>query len=392
MAMSSHIMDLNRIVSLNFSPRAVVLASPKVKLACGSNYLTPAEFLTAFGYIKESYITNNLKGQDMKSLNLRFIDFEEFNFVSKETYRNDIADTLNSNKPDLEMLKNIRLDLNSPQSQRLLLNDLSWTPFCNIWRQITSAAVSEEDQKQHIRKGIILITMVSTSDGDIAEAINDLVTANINRLADIFNEKNSDIERKVFRVNMIVEDRQNSNKALNEDEKKIMVNHVRQNYPQSFTRIVTMNRKAPEDPPVASWSQYVYRKNVIKSFEVSDFEKVGANEFQPNRGRYISAECMANFREFFREFATEYLFERLQSRIVSLRTIAEDKKRQVKTVFFGLFKKEEEAVFIDGKYVFTHIEEAAKVLADFSFTLGFFESAEKEYKYLYTCVKVIWMR
>ena len=46
----SIIKDLRKIVSWNFSPRTVVLATDSARSSCNANYLTPAELLTHFGY------------------------------------------------------------------------------------------------------------------------------------------------------------------------------------------------------------------------------------------------------------------------------------------------------------------------------------------------------
>ena len=142
---------------------------------------------------------------------LRFADFDEFNFTSSETFKEDIIETLDRNKPDIEAIKNKNLDWKSDECFDFLLRDLTWTPFASLWNKIMESAVNEEDAKQPLRKGIILLTMVSAHEEDIPNAIANLVSRNGNRLADLFDEGATELERSILRVNMVIEDRRQTN-------------------------------------------------------------------------------------------------------------------------------------------------------------------------------------
>ena len=112
--MSSKIVqDLNKIASWNFSPRAVVLASDPAKASCNANYLTPAELLTHFGYISESFYPGHPKGLTLSQLYLRFFDFEEYNSTTRETFQEDIFSTIYQNRPSVQTIRKTYLDWKS---------------------------------------------------------------------------------------------------------------------------------------------------------------------------------------------------------------------------------------------------------------------------------------
>ena len=57
------------------------------------------------------------------------------------------------------------------------------------------SALNEEAEDQPLRKGLLLITMVSSKTQNVGEAINRLVTSNMHRLCQILDEKSSKIEK-----------------------------------------------------------------------------------------------------------------------------------------------------------------------------------------------------
>ena len=162
---------------------------------------------------------------------------------------------------------------------------------------------------------------------------------------------------------------------------------MRKRFPKSFTRVVTINGGSRDNCSAIDWERYVYKKRIIQSFNTSEFEKIDANTKGLKRGQFISEECVSSLKNFFTSLMKEYLSERFDTRFISTRMSCDDRKKAAPRTFFGLFKKEEKPVFIDGKYVFTPIEECVKQFADLSFSLGKYEMADKEYKYLLSCVK-----
>lgn len=102
----------------------------------------------------------------------------------------------------------------------------------------------------------------------------------------------------------------------------------------------------------------------------------------------MTDECVRSLQNFFASLVKDYIYPKLDSKYISLLQICEDKKKNVKKSFFGLFKKDEEPVFMDGRYIFTPVEEASKNFGDLLFQLGLFDLAEKEYKHIHGCVKV----
>ena len=383
--MSEYIKILRKNISWNFCPRIIVIASDKAKQSISANYLTPAELFSPFAKVNESYSSGDSRGVPIKAPLFKFQDIAEKPRYKEERFRSEVQKLLLRTKPDCEMLRNLEVDWSNRTSLAFLLRHHSWPTFNALWSKMLETNLAEE-VGQIPPKAMILLTIVTTEEGDMGGAINEVTSKNIKEIEKLFGVKRYEIDREILRLNFILEDRRN-NDVLGEDIRSELAHQARKLYPRSFTRIIPFNRGSENDRSSVPWDNFVYKKRYIKSFELSEYEKVDSNKQGLPRGRFISAEDEEDLRNFMKQAVKNFLLKRFETRFINFNADVIERKKTIRKGFFGLFRKEEKAIIKNGLYVFTEVEQSIKNLADLAFSLGLYDFALKEYKFLHDEIK-----
>jgi hypothetical protein len=355
-------------------------------LIISPNFLSPAELFKPFTRFTEHYFSGDNRSIPIKCPPLRFLDIQEKNRFREDRFRSELTDIIDSNKPNCEYIKSLNIDWNSPTSLRNMLKLHSWPTFNLTWKKALETAVAEEVEQIHSRC-MILLTIVSADEPDIGQAINEVTNQNEKELRKLFDTDRYGLDKKIMRLNLILDDSRVDNK-LTEDFRAELSRQARHLYPKSFTRIVTTNRGSPKNKSDILWENFVYKKYKITHFEISEFEKVKVDSPGLVKGELLSQEDVDDVRKFLESAVKVYLLKKMETKFIEYNAEAMEKKKKIKRGFFGLFKKEEKAVMIDGRYMFTDIEQSVKYAADLAFVLGNYDFALKEYKVLYDEIKV----
>lgn len=389
--MSEYAKKLRRNISYNFTPKIVIVPSERAKRSINANFLTPAELMRPFSTVKEQYYSGIERSVPIQCPYLKFLDLEEKPRYREVTFRNDLNYLITKSRPDCELLKKLNVNWKSKSSINQMLNLHSWPTFNTVWKKMMETALAE-DVNQNLPNATVLLTIVSPEDGDIGNAINEVTSKNIKQIEKLFGCKRQYLEKSILRMNMILIDGRNK-EDYSEDQRRDFARQARKLYPKSFTRIVNINSGDGKiDLNGIPWSGYCYRKRFITSYEISEFEKIDANSDDLTRGLWLSNEDIESLRSFVKDSVKVFYLKRLGARFEMMGQECLEKKKTIKRGFFGLFRKEEKIIMKNGIYVFTEVEQTLKDYADLCFSLGLYNIALKEYKYLYDEIKVNFLK
>lgn len=100
-------------IKQNFKMNLLITSSPKTKSLINSFNLTPAEFLRPFGIIshekKIKIRTINGREKLIPEFALNFIDFEEYQQISKQKIEECLKEVINYNAPDANSISNVNI-------------------------------------------------------------------------------------------------------------------------------------------------------------------------------------------------------------------------------------------------------------------------------------------
>lgn len=272
-----------------------------------------------------------------------------------------------------------------------------------------------EDPDSSLSKAQILLTFVTSDELNIGEAINDVKFKDVDRMEEWFGLSGRQLEVGVIQINVILHDRRGDTSGashevnlidgdieeekfnegvtvlppLSEEAKRTIYQSAKNMYPKAYNKVLEINsgNGTVSERSKVKWDKYCYRKTHIKSFELSEFEKIDCNSSGLERGKYLSADDTGNIKLFLTKCVREFVLKKLESKYIRHSMDLAERKKTVKKGFFGLFKKEEKIIMKGGKYVFTDLEKSVKEFADIAFTMGIYDVAYKEYKYLHDEVK-----
>lgn len=386
--MSEYAKKLRRNITNVFSPRIIVVASESAKKIISANQLTPAEMLRPFATVKEQYYSGVERSVPIQCPYLKFLDLEENPRYQEEIFRSELNAMIQNSSPDCEMLRSLEINWKSKTSVNQMLSLHSWPTFNLVWKKMMDTAIAE-DVGQSLAKATVLLTMISANEGEVGNAINEVTSNYLKQIEKLFGCKRQNLEKSILRMNMILVDERNMDENMSEEERSEKARQARKMYPKSFTRIVTVNRgNGKEDLSGIPWKAFCKTKRYIKSFEISEFEKIDANSDNLQRGYWLTKEDVDGLRGFMKDGVRVFYLKRLGARFEMLSQSSLEKKKTIKRGFFGLFRKEEKIVMKNGIYVFTEVEQTIKDFADLCFSLGLFSIAMKEYKYIYEEIRV----
>lgn len=323
----------------------------------------------------------------MEPIHIKFIDIEEAEILTEERSSKNIEYVVTNTKPDIESLEKTTYDLSSIEMVKRFLDKTDYQWFADISKEYIES-IKPELNNSMLTQPIGIMSIVSTSDPDPIKELQKLNKENEKKIKRQFNCSENDFQMTIMKINVILTD----NRKKNDVDVLTIMKSIRSHNIDSYVYRLAINSVESGGEKILDWERTVYNKRVIKSYNLSDFEKVAVDAENLKRGCCMNTENVREISEFIENAMSRFILVELEKRLIEYERDALEKKKTIKRGIFSFMRKEEKVVKHDGKYVLTLVESSIRRYSDLLFRLKVYDMAAAEYKLLFNetqkkCIK-----